>query len=102
VRTRERAVTRTRLGEYAAAGWFTPAEVSLISTPGGRRQALRWAAAQHDPRRKRDAMNRLIRDATRLGHARQRLLRGRATIGRTPDEQELLARIVADRSVLTV
>ena len=101
VRVRERTITRTRLAEYAAAGWFTPQEVALISTPAGRRQALRWAAAQADPRRKRKAMTRLIRDATRLGHARQRLLRGRASIGRTPDEQELLARIVADRSVLT-
>jgi protease PrsW len=101
VRARERAVTRTRLGEYADAGWFTPQEVALISTPGGRRQAMRWADAQRDPRGKKAAMNRLIRDATRLGHARQRLVRGRATIGRTPDEQELLARIVADRSVLT-
>ncbi len=101
VRARERAVTRARLGEYAAVGWFTPQEVALISTPGGRRQALRWAGAQRDPRRKRAAMNRLIGDATRLGHARQRLIRGRATIGRTPDEQELLARIASDRSVLT-
>ncbi|GAA2754588.1 PrsW family intramembrane metalloprotease [Amnibacterium kyonggiense] len=101
VRARERAVTRARLGEYAAAGWFTPQEVALISTPGGRRQALRWAQAQPDPRRKREAMIRLVRDATRLGHARQRLVKGRATIGRTPDEQELLARITADRAVLT-
>jgi protease PrsW len=101
VRTRERTVTRIRLGEYADAGWFTPQEVALLSTPGGRRQALRWASAQPDPRRKRAAMNRLVQDATRLGHARQRLVRGRATIGRTPDEQELLGRIVADRAVLT-
>lgn len=101
VRVRERAVTRARLAEYAAAGWFTAQEVALISTPAGRRQALRWAAAQADPRRKRQAMTTLIRDATRLGHARQRLLRGRASIGRTPDEQELLARIVAARTVLT-
>jgi hypothetical protein len=28
-------------------------------------------------------------------------VKGRATIGRTPDEQELLARITADRQVLT-
>lgn len=101
VRSRERTITRARLQEYAEAGWFTPQEVALISTPGGRRQAMRWAAAQRDPRGKKAAMNRLIRDATRLGHARQRLVRGRATIGRTPDEQELLARIVADRGVLT-
>jgi RsiW-degrading membrane proteinase PrsW (M82 family) len=101
VRARERSITRARLGEYADAGWFTPAEVSLISTPGGRRQAMRWADAQRDPQRKKAAMNRLIRDATRLGHARQRLIRGRASIGRTPDERELLARIVADRSIIT-
>jgi protease PrsW len=101
VRVRERNVTRQRLGEYADAGWFTPQEVALIATPGGRRQALAWARAQPDPGRKRAAMNRLVRDATRLGHARQRLVRGRATIGRTPDEQELLGRIVADRAVLT-
>ena len=62
---------------------------------------MRWADAQRDPRAKRTAMTRLIRDATRLGHARQRLVRGRASIGRTPDEQELLARIVADRRILT-
>jgi len=75
--------------------------VALIATTGGRRQAMRWADAQRDPRAKRTAMTRLIRDATRLGHARQRLVRGRASIGRTPDEQELLARIVADRRILT-
>jgi protease PrsW len=101
VRARERSVTRARLAEYASAGWFSPQEVDLLSTGPGRRQALRWADAQPDRRAKRAAMQRLIHDATRLGHARQRLVRGRATIGRTPDEQELLARITADRTVLT-
>jgi RsiW-degrading membrane proteinase PrsW (M82 family) len=101
VRARERGITRARLAEYASAGWFTQQEVALISTPGGRRQAMRWADAQRDPRDKKAAMNRLIRDATRLGHARQRLMKGRASIGRTPDEQELLGRIVADRRILT-
>ncbi|WP_375390118.1 PrsW family intramembrane metalloprotease [uncultured Amnibacterium sp.] len=101
VRARERSITRARLGEYADAGWFSPQEVALISTAAGRRQALRWAAAQRDPHGKKVAMKRLIADSTRLGHARQRLMKGRATIGRTPDEQELLARIVADRQVLT-
>ncbi len=101
VRARERAVTRARLGEYADAGWFTPAEVGLLSTWSGRRPALRWAAAPPDPHGKRVAMRRFVRDATRLGHTRQRVLRGRATIGRTPDEQELLDRITADRAILT-
>jgi hypothetical protein len=100
VRTRERAITRARLGEYADAGWFTPDEVALLSTWAGRRHAMRWADVQPDRRRKRLAMRRFVRDATRLGHARQRLLRQRAGVGRTPDEQELLARISADRAVL--
>ncbi len=100
VRSRERRITRLRLGEYAEAGWFTPDEVALLSTWTGRRHALRWAALQPDRRRKRRAMIRFVRDATRLGHARQRLLKARAGVGRTPDEQELLARISADRAVL--
>ena len=101
VRRRERAITRTRLTEYAGAGWFTPDEVDLLSTWTGRRHAMRWADAQPDRRRKRAAMTRFVRDATRLGHARQRLVRSRTAVGRTPDEQELLGRIVADRAVLT-
>ena len=101
VRARERSVTRRRLSEYADAGWFTPEEVAMLATAEGRRRALRWAAVQPDPRVKRAAVTRFVRDATRLGHARQRVVRGRAGIGRTPDEQQLLARIVADRAVLT-
>jgi RsiW-degrading membrane proteinase PrsW (M82 family) len=101
VRARERAITRTRLTEYADAGWFTREEVDLLSTWTGRRHAMRWADVQPDRRRKRVAMTRFVRDATRLGHARQRLVRGRTAVGRTPDEQELLGRIVADRAVLT-
>ena len=100
VRSRERRITRLRLGEYAEAGWFTPDEVALLSTWTGRRHALRWADLQPDRRRKRRAMVRFVRDSTRLGHARQRLLKARAGVGRTPDEQELLARISADRAVL--
>ncbi|HEY8318021.1 MAG TPA: PrsW family intramembrane metalloprotease [Amnibacterium sp.] len=101
VRVRERRITRARLGEYAQAGWFTADEVALLSTWTGRRHALRWADLQPDRRRKRKAMVRFVRDATRLGHARQRLLKARRGVGRTPDEQELLARITADRAVLT-
>jgi hypothetical protein len=45
-------------------------------------------------------MRRFLRDATRLGHARQRVLRQRQAIGRTPDERELLSAVEADRAVL--
>ena len=101
LRRHERTITRTRLTEYSEAGWFTPEEVALLSTWTGRRQAMRWASLQPDRSRKRAAMSRFVRDATRLGHARQRLLRGRTGVGRTPDEQQLLERIVADRRLLT-
>ena len=43
LRVAERRLTRQRLKEYAAAGWFTAAEVDMLATTGGRRNALRWA-----------------------------------------------------------
>src|SRR4051812_30406752 len=100
VRARERGITRARLTEYAEVGWFSADEVALLSTWTGRRQALRWADQQPDRRRKRAAMIRFLRGSTPPGHARQRLLRQRTGVGRTPDEQELLRRISADRAAL--
>lgn len=100
LRRRERRITRDRLTEYAEAGWFTADEVALLSTWTGRRHALQWADRQPDRARKRVAMRRFVRDATRLGHARQRLLRQRTGVGRTPDEQALLQAIAGDRRLL--
>ncbi|WP_375399590.1 PrsW family intramembrane metalloprotease [uncultured Amnibacterium sp.] len=100
LRRRERRITRERLTEYAQAGWFTGDEVALLSTWTGRRHALQWADRQPDRARKRVAMRRFVRDATRLGHARQRLLRQRTGVGRTPDEQALLQAIAGDRRLL--
>ena len=44
LRREEARLTRTRLGDYAAAGWFTPQEVDMLATGAGR-QARRstWA-----------------------------------------------------------
>ena len=41
LRREESRLTRVRLGEYAAAGWFTPQEVDMLATPAGRRTGLR-------------------------------------------------------------
>ena len=38
LRVAERRLTRQRLREYAAAGWFTAAEVEMLATAGGRRR----------------------------------------------------------------
>ncbi len=96
LRKQERRITAERLSEYAAVGWFHPEEVAMLSSPTGRRTAMAWARAHGlGPQ-----MRAFIRDATRLGYARQRLLGGRDSIGAQADEAELLARVAASRHAL--
>ncbi|WP_213814082.1 PrsW family intramembrane metalloprotease [Glaciihabitans sp. dw_435] len=96
LRRREAATTRARLGEYAAAGWFNPAEVDVLATGPGRRAALTWAR-QHGVGA---AMQQYIRDATRLAFARERMLSGRDRIGVQADERELLDSVLRSRLAL--
>ncbi|TFB86445.1 PrsW family intramembrane metalloprotease [Cryobacterium algoricola] len=98
LRRQEERITVARLGEYAAAGWFTPREVSMLATGPGRRQARAWAAGQ--PRQRRLAMRRFIADATRLAFARQRMLNGTADRVARADEAALLALVQAHRAVV--
>src|SRR5690606_25078480 len=51
LRREEARLTRERLSEYAAAGWFTPEEVTMLATPAGRRVGLAWAASLRGDRR---------------------------------------------------
>src|SRR3712207_5987449 len=96
LRRAETALTRQRLSEYAAAGWFAPEEVTALATPAGRRTAMAWAG----PRGQGPVMKRYIRDATRLAFARQRIVTGRAHIGAQADESVLLASILDSRRAL--
>lgn len=98
LRRREVKVTVTRLGEYAAAGWFTEAEVAMLATPAGRRQARAWARAQ--PRHKKIAMQRFMTDATRLAFARERMLGAKAGSAAQADEARLLGLLAADRAAV--
>ena len=98
LRRREVRVTLTRLNEYAAAGWFTEAEVVMLATPAGRRQARAWAASQ--PRHKKLAMQRFMTDATRLAFARERMLNAKAGRAARVDEATLLGRLAADRAAV--
>jgi len=98
LRRQESKLTQARLSEYAAVGWFSPAEVPSLSTPSGRRQALAWAARSG----KRRQMKRYIQDATRLAFARQRIISGRGRIGAEADEAALLGAIVESRKNLAV
>ncbi|MFC0682203.1 PrsW family intramembrane metalloprotease [Lysobacter korlensis] len=96
LRRAEAALTRQRLAEYAAVGWFAPEEVTALATPAGRRTAMSWAR----PRGLGRVMKRYIRDATRLAFARHRIVTGRAHIGAQADESALLASILESRRAL--
>jgi protease PrsW len=96
LRVAERRLTRQRLQEYAAAGWFAPAEVELLATPGGRRQAVRWAASYN----RGEQMKEFVRAATRLAFTRQRILSGRDAPVHQQDEAQQLRHLSALRSAL--
>ena len=97
LRKAETRTTRTRLAEYAAAGWFNPDEIVALATPAGRRQAMAWANA----RGLGLVMKGYIIDSTKLAFIRQRLVSGRAAEGAQVEEAAMLAAIVARRAALT-
>lgn len=97
LRKEEARLTRERLGEYAAAGWFTPEEVTMLATPAGRKVGLNWAGTLRGDRR--SLMKQFIKDATSLAAVRQRALTGRDPLA-TDDERALLTRTRATRAAL--
>ena len=96
LRMAEGKLTRQRLLEYARAGWFTPAEVDMLATPRGRRQALGWASS----RGRAAQMRAFIKAATSLAFTRQRILSGRDVHVHQHDELEQLRRIPGLRSAV--
>ncbi|MEZ3156334.1 PrsW family intramembrane metalloprotease [Microbacterium sp. BWR-S6Y] len=97
LRREEARLTRARLGEYAAAGWFTPQEVDMLATGPGRRSALAWARTL--PGDRSPVMKTFIADATALAAARQRTLSGRDPQAPAA-ERYLLERTTAARAAL--
>lgn len=97
LRREEARLTRERLGEYAAAGWFTAPEVDLLATPAGRRRAVAWARTL--PGDRADIMKEFIADATALAAARERTRTGRDPQSGA-DEQIYLARATRARAAL--
>ena len=96
LRVAERRLTRQRLLEYSAAGWFTPAEVEFLATLGGRRAALGWAGSYG---RKRQ-MKEFLKAATLLANTRQRILSGRDVELHQAEERQQLQRILALRAAV--
>jgi RsiW-degrading membrane proteinase PrsW (M82 family) len=99
LRKSEARLTRARLSEYAEAGWFSAAEVDMLSSGAGRRQARRWARTLPGGNGVA-ALKSFIRHSTRLAFVRQRLLVDRANIAPKHDEAELLDAILGDRIAL--
>ncbi len=97
LRREEERLTRKRLGDYAAAGWFTSQEVDMLATPAGRRAAIAWARTLHGDRV--PIMKAFIADATSLAATRQRALSGRDPAA-AQVESTLLERTVREREAL--
>ncbi|MEP6478036.1 MAG: PrsW family intramembrane metalloprotease [Rhodoglobus sp.] len=96
LRRQESRLTRDRLTEYAAAGWFNQDEVNSLATPAGRRQSRAWARQ----RGVGGVMKKYVQDATHLAFARQRIITGRNSIGAEADESALLESILKSRAAL--
>lgn len=96
LRRQEARITLRRLHEYSQAGWFTAAEVSMLGTGAGRRQALAWGARQERPRKL--AMRKFISDATRLAFIRDRMVRGQSTPTLRAHEARLLGLLMQHRA----
>ena len=96
LRVAEIRLTRQRLMEYSAAGWFSPAEVELLATPRGRRTALQRAAGYH----RRPQMKAFLHSATQLAFIRQRILSGRDVRLHQLEEQQQLQRVLSLRGAV--
>ncbi|WP_203582226.1 PrsW family intramembrane metalloprotease [Microbacterium hibisci] len=97
LRREETRLTRRRLGDYAAAGWFTPQEVDMLATPAGRKAALAWARTLRGDRTA--LMKTFITDATALAATRQRAITGRDALAAS-EERDLLAKTAATRAAM--
>jgi len=97
LRREEARLTRERLGDYAAAGWFSPQEVDMLATPRGRKAGRAWARSL--PGDRRGLMKSFTRDAAALAAARHRAISGRDPRA-AHDEHVLLARLTATRQAM--
>lgn len=86
LRRAERRLTERRLADYAAAGWFSPQEVSMLATGAGRAQAVRWARSFGAGA----LMKAFVQRATRLAFVRQRIITGHHPEANAREEIRLL------------
>ena len=95
LRWSERRSMRRGIDDYAHAGWFSPAEVQMLTTGKGRRLGRRWAV----PRGPQAvyAMAVFQKTASELAQLRQQAVDGHAQADFSAKESELLDRITLAR-----
>ncbi len=98
-RRRETRMIRDHLTGYGMNGWFSPGDVAMLTCPGSRRRARRWAKENLGPTG--EATMRAFQDeSSELAIARDHLERGDSIEWWGPKEQELLHTSAAHRSAL--
>lgn len=95
LRWAERMTMRSRLDDYARAGWFAAAEVQMLTTAAGRKAGKRWAASRGP--QAVYAMRTFQRGAAELAQLRQQAVDGHAQTDFSIRETELLNRITSAR-----
>jgi RsiW-degrading membrane proteinase PrsW (M82 family) len=95
-RRRESRLIGRHLSVYAASGWFTPAEVQMLTSMSGRRAARGWAGSVAGGGG-RHAMAAFQAAATELAFARDRMSRGTAAPDARDVERALLHEVACDR-----
>lgn len=88
LRRGESKFTRSRIQDYAAVGWYSPAEVDMLSTMRGRSAARRWARHM-GPGVGKD-MREFISESTHLAVCRYRILKSPNEQRYRLDEKETL------------
>ena len=95
LRWSERRSMRRGIEDYARAGWFSPAEVQMLTTGAGRRSGSQWAAARGP--QASVAMNTFQKGAAELAQLRQQAVDSHVQGGLSVKESELLDRISSAR-----
>jgi len=95
LRWSERRSMRRGIEDYAHAGWFSPAEVQMLTTGGGRRAGRRWAVTRGP--QAAAAMNTFQKGAAELAQLRQQAVDSHVQGELSVKETELLTRISSAR-----
>lgn len=96
LRSRESAVIRRRLGEYAAAGWLAAHEVTMVASFAERRRARTWAARYG----RAPQMAQFQRLATDLAYARERAASGRVPPTAAAEQMHALEQLTRSRQAV--